>query len=555
MSSNSVPPSVFPKVGHPPSGVWLPLKEQATSYEPSDPAKLLVEVAVTMPDVSGVRLWRMVDGRPIAWQQKGAVPAASDSPGDMFSLDIDTARPDGSPWTIPLSGSEKIFGYLEIFGRNLSGATRPTLEKLATLAAAALGQEEDQQKAKSLSAVLESTKLLNSTLDLPELLDIILQLSTRLCEADRGTVFLVDRQRNEIWSLKGLGLEKREIRLPIGRGIAGWVAREGNPVRVEDASADPRFDPEVDRDFKYRTRELIALPIRNKEGEIVGVLEVLNRPAGPFSAANESALSHLCVYVAVALEKAQLHNAILVKQRMENDLKLAREVQKGLLPEEPPEIAGFEISVAYTPSLMVGGDYYDFMKLRPASLLGVIADVEGKGVASALLMASLQASLRTVSAHVHALENVVKSVNDMVLSHVRTHKLLSLFVAVIDERNRALHYINAGHVPPIVVRRDGEITRLDEGGLVLGVFRDALYKRGRVELRPGDIFAAYTDGVTEAMDTRGEQYGLERLADLIGRQRNERAGEIVKTVLSEVDRFSREGPNEDDRVMLILKAN
>jgi phosphoserine phosphatase RsbU/P len=558
MSSREIPPSSSSKAEsqRSRSPVPFPNAPQACAPPLSRLARQVVELAEMIPGVAGVRLWRTISGEAVVWHQAGTIPTVEGMPPPEPLMDgADPGARGSASWTRPLIRNEQVLGLLEVFGGSLAGAAESALEKLAEVAAAALSEEKEKETAKDLSAILEATKLLNSTIDLPELLDIILQLSTRLCRADRGTVFLVNREQNELWSLKGLGLERREIRLSIDQGIAGWVAREGRSVRVEDASRDPRFDPEVDRDLEYRTRELIALPIRNKENEIVAVLEVLNRQAGAFSAADENTLSHLCVHVAVALEKAQLHTAILAKQRMEHDLQLARDVQRGLLPEEPPEIEGLEIGVAYTPSLMVGGDYYDFMRLKPKSWLTVVADVEGKGVASALMMASLQACLRTVAAHVHALESVVKSVNDMVLSHIRTRKLLSMFAAVVDEPNRALHYINAGHVPPLVVRQNGDTVRLEEGGLVLGVFRDAPYKRGRVDFRPGDILAAYTDGVTEAMDIQGEQYGLERLADLIRRRRTEPVRQIVKTVLSEVGRFSAGGQNEDDRVMLVLRVD
>jgi len=549
MSSNRIPPAVSSKSS--PSAIPRPAEGYASSLG-RNLTRLVVEVAETIADVSGVRLWQTADGEPILWQEKGTLPVAD---GSLLGSDVASPGAAASRWTIPLTRNGQILGYLEVFGSNLSGAALATLGKLATLGAAALGQEEDQRTAQALSAILESTKLLNSTLNLPELLDIILQLSTRLCEADRGTIFLLDRRYNELWSLKGLGLERREIRLSINKGIAGWVAREGSCVRVEDAAADPRFDPDVDRDLGYRTRELIALAIRNDQGEIIGVLELLNKKSGPFCAADEQALAHLSVYVAVALEKAQLHHAILAKQRMESDLQLARNVQGGLLPEQPPQIDGMELGVAYTPSLIVGGDYYDFVRLKSDALLVVIGDVEGKGVASALMMASLQAFLRTSATHVHALEALITSVNEFLFSRTRVRKLLSLFVAVIDERNRALHYINAGHVPPVLIRKDGETMRLEEGGLVLGVFPNASYKRGRVQLRQGDIFAAYTDGVTEAMDLHGEQYGLGRLVNLVHMRQTDPAGEIVKTALSEVDRFSQQDPNQDDRVVLVLKVN
>jgi len=528
---------------------------KAPAVQIEELAKQVVEVAQAFPGVLGARLWRTADSEPTVWHQSGEIPPTHEANCEKASL-YDAGAGAGHQWVSPLTGKEEILGILELFGgESLTANLQSPLENFFKIAAVALSHEEQQQTIQDLSAILEATKLLNSTLDLPDLLDIVLQLSTRLCGADRGTVFLLDRQHDEIWSLKGLGLEKYEIRRPIGRGIAGWVARNGEPVRTEDASADPRFDPTVDRDLGYHTRELLAMPIRNKNGEVAGVLELLNRSSGPFRAADETSLDHLSVYVAMALEKAQLHREILEKQRIENDLALARTVQRGLLPEKFPELEGIEIGVAYTPSLMVGGDYYDFMRLKPESLLAVIADVEGKGVASALMMANLQASLHALAAHVHALEDVVRSVNDMIIFDTRAQKLLSMFVAVIDERLRALHYINAGHVPPAVIRPDGETVKLDEGGMVLGVLPHASYMRGRVQLRSGDILLAYTDGITEAMDIHGEQFGFQRLVNLVHAQRAAPARQIVDTVLSEVGQFSAKGSDEDDRVMLILKAS
>jgi phosphoserine phosphatase RsbU/P len=515
----------------------------------------LVEVAEALPRVEGVRLWRMLGSEPTVLHQTGKLPLPDKSLVERISKTRAPGRPEPSQWTCPLRANTEIVGVLEVSSGELpSDRADRSLEKLVRIAEAGLSLAHEQHALQELSTILEATKLLNSTLDLSQLLNIILQLSTRLCSADRGTVFLVDRKGNEIWSLEGLGLQEQEIRLPIERGIAGWVALHGQPVRVDDAQADSRFDPQIDRDLGYHTRGLLALPIRNNAGEIVGVVELLNKKTGNFSAADERSLSHLSEYVAVALENSRLHRELLAKQRMESDLALARGVQRGLLPERPPILENFEIGVAYTPSLMVGGDYYDFLRLKPNSLLAVIADVEGKGVASALMMANLQAALHTLVAHVHALEQVVESVNNMIFADSRTQKLLSMFAAVIEDRQRVLHYINAGHLPPTVLRRDGEIVKLDEGGMVMGVFPGTPFKRGRIELGPGDIVAAYTDGITEASDVHGEEYGLDRLVDLLRKEQAAPASEIVETVLSAVDRFSRGGSHEDDRVILVLKV-
>src|SRR5262249_26299790 len=159
-----------------------------------------------------------------------------------------------------------------------------------------------------------ATKRLNSTLDLAELIHIILQIATRQTGAERGTVFLVDHERHEIWSLVGLGLDQHVIRFPANRGIAGWVAREGTAVTLANAYKDQRFEPEIDRQLGFTTRSLLCLPIRNEAGAIVGVLELLNK-AGGFNGEDEAFLDALSAHVALALEKAQLHRARIEKEK------------------------------------------------------------------------------------------------------------------------------------------------------------------------------------------------------------------------------------------------
>jgi phosphoserine phosphatase RsbU/P len=522
---------------------------------PSDLARHAVEVAAALPDVAGARLWRLAGGRPTVWQETGKLPAAEVNVAERAFANFPVAAHDGTRWVAALGGSGQALSVLEVHGaKPLGEKTRKMLETFAGIAGAAFATGEQQQAVQELSTIVEATKLLNSTLDLGELINIILQLAARMIGADRGTVFLLDRKRNEIWSLLGMGLEQQEIRLPIERGIAGWVARHGETVRLDDAYQDSRFEPGMDRRLGYRTRALLCLPVRNKNGEIIGVLELLNKKTGAFSAADERCLSHLSDHVALGLENAQLHRERLAKQRMERDLELARSVQQGLLPEHPPVLAGFEISVAHIPSQVVSGDYYDFIPLDSGTLLGVIADVEGNGVASALVMANLQAMLRALAIRVHALEQIVSSVNDMILRDIRSGKLLTMFIGLLDHRSRALHYVNAGHLPPAVIRADGETEYLRTGGMPIGVFPHSRYERGFIQLRAGDIVVGYTDGITEADDVRGNEFRIERVVDTVRRARAAPAEEIVQTVLSEVERFSFGGTHEDDRVVLVMKV-
>jgi sigma-B regulation protein RsbU (phosphoserine phosphatase) len=495
------------------------------------------------------------DGAPEVWQESGKLPAANaaDVEGVLKGKNSPGANGQTNLWA--LGRGEAKVGVLEISSKGkLDEKTRAWLDLFRRYAEVALESSERRSAVIELSTIVEATKRLNSTLDLAELLNIILGLTIRHSGAERGTVFLVDREKKEIWSLVGLGLEQHEIRLPITKGIAGWVAQHGEMVNLADAYSDPRFESEVDLRLGYRTRSLLCLPIRNKGGETIGVLQLLNKKTGPFSRADENVLQAISDHVALALENAQLHREMVHKQRMERDLALARSIQMGLLPECPPKLEGYDIAVSNRMSLEAGGDYYDFIQLAPDTMLTVVADVEGKGVGSAMVMANLQATLHALLAHLHSLERLVESLNDMMLADTRGQKYMTMFLTLLDQPHRTLHYVNAGHVPPAVVRANGTVDYLREGGMVVGMFPAVRFDRGHVRLEMGDIFVACTDGITEAMDTEDDEFGSQRLVDLVARERKLPAAEIVQSVLREVDLFSRGGTHEDDRVILILKV-
>lgn len=535
-------------------GLTSAVEQLDTTAEPGDLAGRVVRLVASQPGVAGARLWRMADGEAGVWHEAGKLPAAE--AGLVKDLMAGGRAPKAATvWASALGSNGQVVGVLEARATGeLSQPTREWLDLFGRIAAVTLVHTEKRQALKDLSGIVEATKRLNSTLDLAELINIILQLATRHTEADRGTVFLTDLEKQEIWSLVGLGLQQHEIRLPMTKGIAGWVAKHGEIVNLRDAYDDPRFESEFDKRLGYRTRTVLCLPIRNKDDQVIGVLQLLNKRTGVFTAGDEGFLAALSDHVALALENAQLHRELLAKQRLERDLELARNIQRSLLPESPPVLEGFDIAVSHRSSQMVGGDYYDFVKITDNTILTVIADVEGKGVASGLVMANLQATLRALVAHLHSLERLVSSVNNMIHADTRAQKLLTFFACMLDTRNRALHYINAGHVQPAVLRADGSVVFLHEGGMVMGAFPDVPYERGFLALKDGDIMVGCTDGITEAMDVRDEEYGNERLVECVGRFRHLPAQQIVEAVLEEVERFSRGGTHEDDRVIYILKV-
>lgn len=405
-----------------------------------------------------------------------------------------------------------------------------------------------------LSILVESSKAMSSTLDLSELLARILDVAKSQADAERGTLFLVDEKAAEIWSLIAHGLEKQEIRLPLGKGIAGHVAKTGDIVNIPDAYADPRFNPEVDKRTGYRTRNILCLPIRNKAGKIIAALQLLNKKKGSFTDEDADFLLTLSGHMALALENAQLHQQLIDKERMEKELALARGIQRSLLPESMPTVEGFDVALLNEPCFAVGGDYYDFLSLGPRTLLVVIADVEGKGVSSALVMSNLQATLRALVLHLHSLNEIAEALNRMIWNHTRAEKYLSLFMGLIDIKRKVVHYINCGHVPPVIVRPGSEPIPLTDGGMVIGMFENASYERGQVKLQAGDVMVLCTDGITEAMDAHHEEYGSERLVKQVGTVADKTAAEIVEAVSIDVTRYSRQGTHIDDKVMIAIKA-
>jgi sigma-B regulation protein RsbU (phosphoserine phosphatase) len=416
--------------------------------------------------------------------------------------------------------------------------------------------QQQQKQITKLSLLFEATRLLNSTLDLAELLELILKIAKQEVKADRGSIFLVDNKRKELWSIVAFGLDHQEIRMPWAHGIAGRIAETGETVNVENAYELSFFEPSFDQRFNYHTRSLLGMPIRHYTGQVVGVIQLLNKINGiRFTAEDEEFLAKLSGHMAMALENARLHRESLEKQRMEKELALARGIQRSLLPDTPPAIPGFELAVANEPCFECGGDYYDFLHLGPQSLLLVIADVEGKGVSSALVMSNLQATLRALVMHLHSLEVLALSLNEMIYNDTKSEKYLSCFLGLVDTRRNGLHYINAGHVPPILVDGStGKYSLLEDGGTVIGLFPKTDYSRGSVQLKRGDILVCCTDGILEAVNENDEEFGSENLAASVLKHKDKSAEAIVEAVLAEVNQWCH-AVRADDKVLMVMKVN
>jgi serine phosphatase RsbU (regulator of sigma subunit) len=239
------------------------------------------------------------------------------------------------------------------------------------------------------------------------------------------------------------------------------------------------------------------------------------------------------------------------ERRAAHELEIARQVQARLFPQRLPELASLEYAGACVQTHQVGGDYYDFLDLGQARLCMVLGDIAGKGIAAALLMANLQANLRSQCATaVEQPEQLLRSVNRQFYENTAENAYATLFYSEFDDRTRRLRYANCGHLPGLVIQSDGTVTRLSSTATVLGLFPEWPCRTAEIQLCPGDLFAIYTDGITEALNERDDEFGEERLLDVMTRARHLSPGHIVTSVFDEVRRFS--GDRQRDDVTLIV---
>ncbi len=412
-----------------------------------------------------------------------------------------------------------------------------------------------QEEVALLRSLVEASKLLNSTLELDPLLKLILQVAAENTRADRGTIYLVDRHRNEIWSRVAQGEQMIEIRLPMTQGIAGHVASTGEIVSLENVYDDPRFDRSTDLRTGYQTKTMLCMPLRNKERDIIGVFQILNKKNGAFNQQDAVFLDALSTHAAIALENARLYQEALEKKRLEGEVSVAREIQQRLLPAKMPEFRGFEFAAKNIPTFKVGGDYYDFLMLPDGRLAFAIGDVSGKGIPAALLMSSLRAGFQTQLREDKSLTSVADKLNRLIFHCTSMSSFITFFFGVIHPRTKYIDYINCGHNPPYVLRQDGSLKDLREGGLVLGMVDDAKFSRGRVVLSPGEMLVSFTDGVTEALNKRDRLFSEKKLEKLILKKRKSRADELMEAVMKAVQKHIGDAPQSDDITMLVIRRS
>ncbi len=256
----------------------------------------------------------------------------------------------------------------------------------------------------------------------------------------------------------------------------------------------------------------------------------------------------------ISLENQKLFQEALEKQKMEEELEIAREIQINLLPSSIPKFTSFDIAGDNISSKQVGGDYYDIIKLSENNFYIAIADVSGKGVPAALLMANIQAFLQIICRQGIKIDEATGIINDLITENTSDGRFITFFWGIFDELERTLTYVNAGHNPPLLVR-NGQIIKLDKGGIILGVMKTFIpYALEEINLQENDLIVLFTDGITEAMSKNHEEFSDERLERLVLTSSNKSAEEILNEIKKQVQIFTMGAAQSDDLTLVVIKV-
>jgi len=415
-------------------------------------------------------------------------------------------------------------------------------------------QSDESILRRHLDVLLGVMRRLASEPRLDPLLGSIAEETCELLDAERTTLFLYDAATDELFSRTVTESEIEVIRFPADRGIAGAVARSKQPLIIADAYADSRFNPDVDRKTGWRTRNMLAVPMTNLEGNLVGVLEALNKRAGSFTKDDTALLTALADQAGVALERARLLEEFLAKRRLENEMELARDIQIGLLPHDPPALDGFDLAGWSQPSEYAGGDFFDIFRWGDGRVGIMLGDAVGHGVGPALLAAETRALVRALALRESRPEAVLCDTNRLLAADVGEGRFVTLALTVADAAAGTVSYASAGQGPLVLMRADGQYEQFNATGLPLGIMPDAPTEAGEpIELAPGDAFLLISDGIFECETADGGDIGMDRVLENVREHLAGPAESVIRALEDLTESVSPDGRFRDDRTIVVTK--
>ncbi len=409
-----------------------------------------------------------------------------------------------------------------------------------------------------LRMLLDITKTISRSLDLDEVLTLVMDTLDSVIHYDAAGIYLIesvveDGEAQYIFKSKAvrgyqISFEMVEPRLKLGEGFIGYVAQTGKPLISPDVYQDSRYFH-----ARERTRSEMVAPIISND-KVIGVFDLESDSLNAYDQDDLSVLQLLASQVAIIIEKVELHDQLIENKRIQAQLEIARQVQLELLPQADPQLEGFDISAYIFPTEEVSGDYYDWVKMFDDQIGIVVADAVGKGIPAALLMSFLRASLRSGAQIGYAPHIALSKVGNLLWDSVEANQFITAIYGILDATNRTFVFSNAGHNPPLLIKPSGEYRFVEYGDLPLGMFLDSRYHQHFIKFDEKQVMVLYTDGITEGANAAGEEYGNDRFARRVLEGIDLPANELIDFIRKGVADFTERKFLDDDGTLFIVKA-
>lgn len=380
----------------------------------------------------------------------------------------------------------------------------------------------------------------------------ILSRSLRAVNAEQGVVTLVEEihERPMRTLVRTTVTSSEHTVFHFNKALLGWMVLNKKPIVLNRPNDDERF-----RGVKWgdAVRSVLCAPLLVRSS-LKGVITVYNkREHDGFTDDDQRLLAIIGSQSAQVIENARLYEEERALLKMQRELDLASQIQTDLLPKGKIRIPGYDIAGATFPARTVGGDFFDFIVMEDRKAAVCLGDVAGKGLPAALLMANIQASLRSEAFLRNPADTCIERLNRQLYRTTGPEKFATVFYGVLDAANDMLSYCNAGQEPPVMLTRGGEVKRLDVGGTVVGAVDGLRFRQDTVAFEPGDLMLAYSDGINESMDEDMVQFGEVRLIRLLEENSELRADEIIEKIARAVKDHAGNAPQHDDVTALVVK--
>jgi phosphoserine phosphatase len=407
-----------------------------------------------------------------------------------------------------------------------------------------------QEKLGRISSI---TRDLAKPIELESMLYQVVDAAKELLDAEGGTVWRYLPATHELESRVARGMDP--VRISAERGIVGECLRSRSAINVPDCYADPRFDPSFDRNTGYRTRCMLTLPLMGYDELLVGVLQLVNRREGVFSAEDETMASVLAAQCAVALQRAQLTERLVESEKVAQEIEVARAVQMGTLPKKAPDVAGYDMAGAFRPADQTGGDTYDFVPTPNGGVMVLMGDATGHGIGPALSATQVRAMLRVAQRLGAGLDDTFRHMNDQLAVDLPEDRFVTAFLGHLDPVQHELRYHSGGQGPLLHFHAtDGSCDVHPPTTAPLGAMLQVSLREPRlINLAAGDVFALLSDGVYEYCNAEEQEFGEERVVEFLRRHHDEPMARLRDRLLGELRQFGQGAPQLDDISIVLIR--